>query len=125
MPSPVAPPLPAHLLPWAAAASSVGSVGVGVAAAAQERGKPGEHRQGGGEGEHLRQAVVECPGDEVWEELPAGDDELVGSPGSEDSANPVRLQRVLQRVDAEQGRKQGGGAAAELPTCTAAGWDIP
>ena len=57
----------------------LGNGRVGVAAAAQERGKPGEHRQGGGEGEHLRQAVVECPGDEVWEELPAGDDELVGS----------------------------------------------
>jgi len=49
---------------------------VDVAAAAQQRRDRGERGQGGGHAEHYGQAVLERPGYQLREELPAGEDPL-------------------------------------------------
>jgi hypothetical protein len=48
---------------------------------------------------------MERPGDQVREELPAGDHELIGG-RERRQRKPGRVQRVLQRVHAEQGGEQ-------------------
>src|SRR5215471_14889992 len=47
------------------------AVAAGVAGTAQHRGDGGEHRERGGDQKHYRQALVERPGNQFGEELPA------------------------------------------------------
>ena len=82
----------------------VGGRRVDVAASAQQRRDRGDRGQGGGHAEHHGQAVLERPGYQFREELPAGEDPLAG--GRERRQRAAGRQQVLNRVHAEHRREQ-------------------
>ena len=82
-----------------------GCVGVDVAAAAQQRGERGEHRQSGGDAEHDHQAVVERPPRSASGRTPCRS----GPAGARRAARAARRSapsRCAHRVHAEHRREQ-------------------